>query len=86
LNLERTNVDTAIPPLYQLAFLRGDLAGMAKAAARSAGDPGAEDELLSSCSRLLGQLASANAMASTHRLSAARRAEFSRHETSFEGT
>lgn len=40
------NLDTAILPLYQLAFLQGDPAAMAKAATWSAGDPGTEDELL----------------------------------------
>ncbi len=33
-------------PLYQIAFLQNDAAGMAQLIARSAGTPGAEDELL----------------------------------------
>ena len=33
-------------PLYQIAFLQNDAAGMAKQVARSAGTPGPEDELL----------------------------------------
>ena len=34
------------PPLYQIAFLQNDAAGMAQQVARSAGTPGVEDELL----------------------------------------
>jgi eukaryotic-like serine/threonine-protein kinase len=35
------------PALYQIAFLQNDAAGMARQVAESAGQPGAEDELLS---------------------------------------
>ena len=34
------------PPLYQIAYLQNDAAGMAQQVARSAGTPGVEDELL----------------------------------------
>jgi eukaryotic-like serine/threonine-protein kinase len=45
--LERKLYNTFFPPaLYQIAFLQNDPAGMAQQVARSAGQPGAEDELL----------------------------------------
>lgn len=72
------NLNTAIMPLYQLAFLQGDPAAMAKAAAWSAGDPGTEDELLyyqANTAAYFGRLKQARDLFRRARVSAQQREE-----------